>query len=286
MIFYDTKTEVEQSVNLVKETADELIKWIINKSGSILIALIFILIGMKIVGLIIKLIKRGFDKSKLDSSVSGFLLSVFRVIGYILVFITAATMVGIQVTSFVAILGTASMAIGLALQGALSNLAGGVLILILKPFTVGDYIIENDKGTEGTVSSIDIFYTRLITVDNKLVVIPNGVLTNNSLVNVTKQKKRKLEVTIPIAYDTDIKLLKDVVAGVLKSEEKIMSDEPTDIFISSFDDSGMTIAVRAWTATADYWPALWSLRESLKQAFDENEIRIPFSRVEVDLNSK
>ena len=285
MILYDTKTEVEQSVNLVKETADELVKWIINKSGSILIALIFILIGMKIVGLIIKLIKRGFEKSKLDSSVAGFLLSVFRVIGYILVFITAATMVGIQVTSFVAIIGTASMAIGLALQGALSNLAGGVLILILKPFTVGDYIIENDKGTEGTVSSIDIFYTRLITVDNRLVVIPNGVLTNNSLINVTKQKKRKIEVTIPIAYDTDIKLLKEVVAGVLESEEKIMSDEPTDIFISSFDDSGMTIAVRAWAATTDYWPALWSLRESLKQAFDENEIRIPYSRVEVDMKS-
>ena len=285
MILYDTNTEVEQSVNLVKETADELVKWIINKSGSILIALIFILIGMKIVGLIIKLIKRGFEKSKLDSSVAGFLLSVFRVIGYILVFITAATMVGIQVTSFVAIIGTASMAIGLALQGALSNLAGGVLILILKPFTVGDYIIENDKGTEGTVSSIDIFYTRLITVDNRLVVIPNGVLTNNSLINVTKQKKRKIEVTIPIAYDTDIKLLKEVVAGVLESEEKIMSDEPTDIFISSFDDSGMTIAVRAWAATTDYWPALWSLRESLKQAFDENEIRIPYSRVEVDMKS-
>lgn len=285
MIYFDAKDEVEQSVNLIKETANELLKWIINKSGSIIVALIFIFIGFKVVGLIMKLIKRGFDKSKLDDSVAGFLLSVFRVIGYILVFITAASMVGIQVTSFVAILGTASMAIGLALQGALSNLAGGVLILILKPFAVGDYIIENDKGTEGTVSSIDIFYTRLITIDNKLVVIPNGVLTNNSLVNVTKEKKRKLEVTIPIAYDTDIKVLKEVVSGVLESEEKIMSDQPTDIFINSFDDSGMTVAVRAWAATSDYWPALWSLREGLKAAFDEHKIRIPYSRVEVDMKS-
>ena len=285
MIYFDAKDEVEQSVNLVKETANEFLRWLINKSGSIIIALVFILIGFKIVSLILKLIKRGFDKSKLDDSVAGFLLSVFRVIGYILVFITAASMVGIQVTSFVAILGTASMAIGLALQGALSNLAGGVLILVLKPFAVGDYIIENDKGTEGTVSSIDIFYTRLLTIDNKLVVIPNGVLTNNSLINVTKEKKRKLEVTIPIAYDTDIKVLKEVVSEVLNSEEKIMSDQPTDIFINSFDDSGMTVAVRAWTATSDYWPALWSLREGLKAAFDEHDIRIPYSRVEVDMKS-
>ena len=261
MIYFDAKDEVEQSVNLVKETANEFLRWLINKSGSIIIALVFILIGFKIVSLILKLIKRGFDKSKLDDSVAGFLLSVFRV------------------------LGTASMAIGLALQGALSNLAGGVLILVLKPFAVGDYIIENDKGTEGTVSSIDIFYTRLLTIDNKLVVIPNGVLTNNSLINVTKEKKRKLEVTIPIAYDTDIKVLKEVVSEVLNSEEKIMSDQPTDIFINSFDDSGMTVAVRAWAATSDYWPALWSLREGLKAAFDEHDIRIPYSRVEVDMKS-
>ena len=237
---------VEQSVGIVKQTIDEVIRWLINKSGSVIAAFIFIFIGMKITGLLVKLAKRGFDKSKIDTSVAGFLLSVIRIVGYILVFITAATILGFEVTSFVAILTTASMAIGLALQGALSNLAGGVLILLIKPFKVGDYIVENNKNNEGTVVAIDIFYTKLLTHDNKMIVIPNGLLTNNSLINVTSEAKRKLEVTIPVAYNTDMKKLKEVVLSVLMSDDRILASEPKDIFINSFDDSGMTVAIRAW----------------------------------------
>ena len=274
---------VEQSVGIVKQTMDDIVKWLINKSGSVIAAFIFIFIGMKITGLLVKLAKRGFDRSKIDSSVAGFLLSVIRIIGYILVFITAATIVGFEVTSFVAILGTASMAIGLALQGALSNLAGGVLILLLKPFKVGDYIVENNNHNEGTVASIDIFYTRLLTHDNKLVVIPNGTLTNSSLINVTNEAKRKLEVTIPVAYNTDLKKMKEVVHGILSEDDRILDNEPKDIFISSFDDSGMTIAIRAWAATSDYWSTLWDMRENIKAAFDENGIEIPYNRVEVEM---
>ena len=136
---------VEESAGVLKNTLDDMVSWLIGKSGSVLVAVLFIVIGMKLVGLLIKLFRRSFDRSKMDDSVAGFLLSIIRVVGYILVFITAATIVGFEVTSFVTILGTASMAIGLALQGALSNLAGGMLILLLKPFTVGDYIIENEK---------------------------------------------------------------------------------------------------------------------------------------------
>ena len=281
----EAAANVEQSVGIVKQTMDEIVKWLINKSGSAVAAFIFIFIGIKITGLIIKLVKRGFDRSKIDASVAGFLLSVIRIIGYILVFITAATIVGFEVTSFVAILGTASMAIGLALQGALSNLAGGVLILLLKPFKVGDYIVENNNHNEGTVAAIDIFYTRLLTHDNKLVVIPNGTLTNSSLVNVTSEAKRKVEVTIPVAYNTDLKKMKEVVHGILSEDDRILDGEPKDIFISSFDDSGMTIAIRAWAATSDYWSTLWDLRESIKEAFDENGIEIPYNRVEVEMRS-
>ena len=276
---------VEQSVGIVRQTMDDIVKWLINKSGSVIAAFIFIFIGIKITGLIVKLVKRGFDRSKIDSSVAGFLLSVIRIVGYILVFITAATIVGFEVTSFVAILGTASMAIGLALQGALSNLAGGVLILLLKPFKVGDYIVENNGHNEGTVESIDIFYTRLLTHDNRLVVIPNGTLTNSSLINVTSEAKRKVEVTIPVAYNTDLKKMKEVVHGILSEDDRILDSEPKDIFISSFDDSGMTIAIRAWTATSDYWSALWDLRENIKAAFDENGIEIPYNRVEVEMKN-
>lgn len=282
----DAAANVEQSVDIVKQTMDDIVKWLINKSGSVIAAIVFIFIGIKITSLFIKLAKRGFDRSKIDNSVAGFLLSVIRIIGYILVFITAATIVGIEVTSFVAILGTASMAIGLALQGALSNLAGGVLILLLKPFKVGDYIVENNGHNEGIVQSIDIFYTRLLTHDNKLVVIPNGTLTNSSLINVTSEAKRKLEVTIPVAYNTDIKKMKEVVNEILTNDARVLDNEPKDIFISSFDDSGMTIAIRAWASTSDYWSTLWDLREKVKAAFDENEIEIPYNRLEVEMRKE
>lgn len=277
---------VEESAGIVKETLNDLLSWLISKSGSVLVAVLFIAIGLKIVSVITKIFKSSFERSKMETSVAGFLLSIIRVIGYILVFITAATIVGFEVTSFVTILGTASMAVGLAVQGALSNLAGGVLILLLKPFQVGDYIIENNKNTEGTVISIDVFYTRLLTHDNKLVVIPNGILTNNSLVNLTNETKRKIELKISIAYDSNIKKVKELVYGILSGDGRILKDEPKDVFIDSFDDSGMTMGIRAWVKTEDYWGVTWDLREKVKTAFDENGVEIPYNRLEVDMLDK
>ena len=284
---YIMANSVEESANLLKQTLDDLINWFIDKAGSVLVAVLFIVIGMKIVSMVMKLVKKSFDKSKLEVSVAGFLLSVIRVLGYILVFITAATIVGVEVTSFVTILGTASMAIGLALHGALSNLAGGVLILILKPFSVGDYIVENNNNMEGTVVAIDIFYTRLLTYDNKLVVIPNGILTNNSLVNVTNEVNRKMEVKIAIAYDSDIKKVKDLVYELLGADKRILTSEPKDVFIDSFAESGMILGIRAWVKTEEYWNTLWDLRENLKELFDANDIEIPYNRLDVNvLNEK
>ena len=283
---YMVANTVEESAGLLKQTLDELVNWLIDKAGSVLVAILFIAIGMKIVGILLKVMKRSFDRSKLDASVAGFLLSMMRVVGYILVFITAVAIVGVEVTSFVTILGTASMAIGLALQGALSNLAGGVLILMLKPFTVGDYIIENDKGMEGTVVSIEIFYTRLLTYDNKMVVIPNGILTNNSLVNLTNEVKRKAELKIAIAYDSDIKKVKDLIYTILAEEKRILANEPKDVFIDSFDESGMTLGIRAWVKTEEYWSTIWDLRERVKEAFDEYGIVIPYNRLEVNVVEK
>lgn len=278
--------EAEKSAGLARQTLDDLVNWLIGKSGSVLIALFVIIIGLKLVNWFAKGLKRSFERSRMEASVSGFLISIIRVIGYVLVFLTAATVVGFEVTSFVAILGTASLSIGLALQGALSNLAGGVLILMLKPFQVGDYILENNKGNEGTVVSIDIFYTRLKTHDNKVVVIPNGILAANSLVNLTDETKRKVEVKIAIAYQSDIKKVKELVYGILTEDERILSEEPKDVFIDSFDDSGMTLGIRGWVRTENYWPVTWALREKVKEVFDENGVEIPYNRVEVDVLTK
>lgn len=275
--------EVTKSAGLVRQTVDRFFDWIVSKSGSVLIAILVIAIGMKLVNLLLRVLKHSFERSDMEQSIRGFLLSIFRVLGYVLVFITAATVVGFEVTSFVTILGTASLSIGLALQGALSNLAGGVLILLLKPFQVGDYILENNKGNEGTVASIDIFYTRLKTHDNKIVVIPNGILADNSLVNLTDEIMRKVEVKIAIAYDSDIVKVKELVYEILEQEQRILKNEPKDVFIDSFGDSGMTLGIRAWVATADYWPVTWALREYIKQQFDVNGIVIPYSRLEVEV---
>lgn len=273
----------EKSAGVAKEMLDDILNWLIDKSGSLLVAVLFIIIGLKVVSFLLKILKRSFERSKMETSVAGFLLSALRVLGYALVFITAATILGFEVTSFVAILGTASLAIGLALQGALSNLAGGVLILLLKPFQIGDYIVENNKGNEGTVTSIDIFYTRLRTHDNKVVVIPNGILADNSLVNLTDEIKRKVEVKISIAYQTDIKKVKEIVYEILDEDKRILDEEPKDVFIDSFDDSGMTLGIRAWVKTEDYWSTTWDLREKVKMSFDENNIEIPYNRLEVDM---
>lgn len=274
---------MEKSAGIVKQTLDSLLNWLVGKAGSALVAVLFIVIGLKIVSLLLKILKRSFERSKMEESVSGFLLSIIRVLGYILVFITAATIVGFEVTSFVTILGTASLAVGLALQGALSNLAGGVLILLLKPFQLGDYIIENNKNNEGTVISIDIFYTRLRTHDNKVIVIPNGILADNSLVNLTGETKRKIDIKISVAYNSDMKKIKEIVYGILSADGRILDDEPKDVFIHSFDDSGMTLGIRAWVKTEDYWNVTWDLREEIKTAFDENEVEIPYNRLEVDM---
>lgn len=274
---------MEESAGIVRETLDDIIGWLISKSGSVLVAVLFIIIGLRLVSVFLKILRRSFERSKMESSVAGFLLSIIRVLCYTLVFITAAAIVGFEVTSFVTILGTASLAIGLALQGALSNLAGGVLILLLKPFELGDYIIENNKNNEGTVISIDIFYTRLRTHDNKVVVIPNGILADNSLVNLTNEVKRKVEVKIAIAYNSDIKRVKEIVYGLLNEDGRILDEEPKDVFIDSFDDSGMTLGIRAWVKTEDFWSTTWDLREKVKTAFDDNQIEIPYNRLEVDL---
>lgn len=282
----ETAKSMEASASFAKKTLNQLGDWMMGKLGSVIIAGLFIFIGLRIINIFLKFLRKSFEHSKMDSSVAGFLLSVIRVVCYILMLITAAAMVGIEVTSFVTILGTASLAIGLALQGALSNLAGGVLILLLKPFQVGDYIIENDKNNEGTVVSIDVFYTKLKTHDNKVIVIPNGILAANSLVNLTDEEKRRVEVKISVAYQSDIQKVKTVVQNVINQDERILKTEPQDIFIDSFDDSGMMMGIRVWVATTDYWPVTWALREQIKQAFDRDGIEIPYNRLEVDMLHK
>ena len=245
---------------------ERLLDWLVDKALDILIALIFIFIG---------------TKAGLESSISGFLLSLIRGILYAVVFIMAAATMGFQVTSLVTILGTAGLAIGLALQGSLANFAGGVLILLMKPFRVGDYIIENDKKCEGTVVSIDIFYTKLRTYDNRIIVIPNGNITANSLINLTVEKVRRLDITVGVAYDSDIKLVKSVLENVVTSCRYYDTDREISVFVDSFGESAINMGIRCYVNTEDYWQAKWEMTENIKESFDANNISIPYNHMDV-----
>ncbi len=257
--------------------------WIVGKAGSVILALLCLWIGLKLAKWIMKLIRRSFDKSKLDPTVSSFLSSIIYIVLYVLIFITVVSIMGIQVTSFVTLLGTAGVTVGLALQGSLANFAGGVLILILKPFVIGDYIREDTHNNEGTVISIDIFYTRLQTYDGKMIVIPNGTLSNTSLTNLTKQEKRRLEFRIPVEYDVDLRLVKSVLEQVITKESMVLEDEPKNIVLDAFEDSSMTILVHIWVKTEDYWPAKWKLMEGFKAALDEAGIVIPYNQLDIHM---
>ena len=259
-------------------------QWLMSKAGMVLLALICLVIGLRLVKWIMKVVRKSFGKSKLDPTVASFLGSIISILLYILVFITVISIMGIQVTSFVTLLGTAGVAIGLAVQGSLSNFAGGVLILILKPFVIGDYIKEDTHGNEGTVISIDIFYTRIRTFDGKVVVIPNGTLSNTSLTNLTKQEKRRIDLVVPVEYDADLRNVKKVLQDVVTSEPMVLQEEPIDIALDEFGDSALTVLVHVWVPTDAYWKTKWNLMEHIKLAFDAEKICIPFNQLDVHLN--
>ena len=265
-------------------TLTALMDLIVTFGKKAVVALILYLAGRWLIKWIMKLYDRIVERSRLDLSVASFLKNILKIALQILLIFIAADYLGLQTTSIVAVLGSAGLALGLALQGSLSNLAGGVLLLIIKPFRVGDYIIA--CGNEGTVTGMDIFYTRMLSVDNKLIVIPNGTLSNSSIVNVTNEPKRRLDLTVGIDYSEDIRKVRAVLQEVLERQEKLLREEEKQIFVSSFDASAITIGIRVWVATEDYWPVRWEMLEKIKYAFDENQITIPFDQLDVNLNQK
>lgn len=259
-------------------------QWLMSKAGMVLLALVCLFIGLRLVKWIMKVVRKSFSKSKLDPTVASFLGSIINILLYVLVFITVISIMGIQVTSFVTLLGTAGVAIGLAVQGSLSNFAGGVLILILKPFVIGDYIKEDTHGNEGTVISIDIFYTRIRTYDGKVVVIPNGTLSNTSLTNLTKQEKRRIDLVVPVEYEADLRQVKTVLQNVVKEEPMVLQEEPVDIALDEFGDSALSVIVHVWVPTEAYWKTKWDLMEHIKLEFDKEKICIPFNQLDVHLD--
>ncbi|MSS62342.1 mechanosensitive ion channel family protein [Velocimicrobium porci] len=262
---------------------EKLIPALITLGKNLVFALIFIVIARRLIRWLKKILDRSFKRSSLDEGVSKFLLSLISVSLNILMVIVAINIIGIATGSLVALLGSAGLTLGLALQGSLQNFAGGVLILIMKPFRIGDYIIAG--ADEGTVTGIDIFYTKLLTIDNRKIVIPNGGLSNQSIINVTNEENRRLDLSIPIEYSANIKQVKELLFAIIMQYDSVLKEQPIDVFVSEFADSAILIGVRMWTKKEDYWQLKWALLEEIKERFDENHISIPFNQLDVTIRT-
>jgi len=254
---------------------DLLISWGI-KIG---IALAILIIGKIVVKGIVGLTKKAMVKKKVDNAVVSFAGSIVHVILMIVVLIAAMSQVGIDTTSLVAVIGAAGLAIGLALQGSLSNFASGVLIVVLRPFKSGDFIEAG--GCMGSVQEIKIFSTTLKTPDNKIVIIPNAAITGGAITNFSAEDTRRIDLVVGVSYDADIKLAKNILTEILQAESRILKDPAFTVAVSELADSSVNFVVRPWVNSADYWDVYFLLMENIKIKLDENNIGIPYPQMDV-----
>ena len=264
---------------------DTVKNWLPALSGfamDLLAAVLILIIGFKVVGAVRRMAERSFARMEMELSLRKFLLSLIQVVLYAVLIFMAAERIGIQSSSIIALLGSAGVTLGLALQGSLSNFAGGVLILLMRPFKVGDYIVS--QYGEGTVAVIGLVYTTLNTMDNKTVVIPNGSLSNSPITNATAEKFRRLDLTVGIGYQADLKKAKDILLDIYTSHPKVLKDHPIQVFVDQLADSAVIIGGRGWTATDGYWQTRWDITEEIKLRLDEAGIEIPFNQMDVHVS--
>ncbi len=250
--------------------------------GRVILAIVVYIIASKLIQKLSRFLVLSMKKASVDTGVIQFVSSVVKAALYCLLVISIATSFGVKESSIAALVASGGVAVGLALQGGLSNLAGGVIILLLKPFVVGDYIIENTDKQEGTVVRIDLFYTTLSTVDNKRITIPNGTLTSASIVNVTAQDKRQLDLKIQISTSGSEKS-EGHLENTPHGNASILHDDGIQVFVDELAADGVVLGLRAWVGSADYWPTRWRLNEKIKLTFDEEGIELPFTQMDVHI---
>lgn len=247
----------------------------------IALVLVIFFVGRKLIKKIVSLCDQALKRHGMEVTVRRFFCNVINALGYICMLGILLQTVGLTATSLTALVASAGVAVGLALQGSLSNFAGGVLILLMKPFVIGDYIVQGN--TEGTVKEIGLVYTELITADNRLIVIPNGTLIDSSIVNVTATGKRRLELSVGIGYKSDLKKAKEVLIRLGENDPARDPENPVNVFVSDLAESSVNLGLHVWVSSSEYWNAKWRLTENIKLAFDEEGIEIPFKQVEISV---
>lgn len=267
-----------------ESSIEKLIDVVVLKLPAIAMALVILVLGRYLISFTLRMIERRFERRNVDRSIRSFLGSLIKFSLYCLLFLTVASTMGIQTTSFIAALSAFGLAVGLALQGSLSNFAGGVLILLFRPFEVGDYMSSNN-GSEGTVERIDILYTTLVSGDGIKVFSPNGTLANSVIKNYTKIVSRRFELIIGISYDDNIKVAKDTIMELIQSDERIQTSPVPEIFVGALADSSINLTVRGWVKREQYWATHDGLRERIKLALDAKGISIPYPQTEMHIKS-
>lgn len=278
--------EALEKIGIFQQYVEDKIPEVISMGVRVLLVLVLYFIGSKLIKWARKVVARSMERTNAEVGVRTFADSALKIGLHIALIVFLVGILGVETTSIAALFASCGVALGLALQGSLSNLAGGILILILKPFEVGDYIIEDSHKNEGTVKEIQIFYTKIATIDNKTIVIPNGILANNSLINVTGCEFRQLDLRIDISYDADLKKAKDLLNELLLNDECIEKDRDMNVFVDNLGNSSVILGVRAWVRTEVFMATKWRFLEDVKLTFDKHDIEIPFNQLTVHLDNQ
>ena len=282
----ETAQELTDHVSQFQKYLDEHTPQLISFGIKVVLSIVVLYIGSRLIRWVLGLVRRSLGRTGMDKGAVQFLCSFLKALLYILLIFGIGMNFGIKESSVAALLGTAGVTIGLALQGGLSNLAGGVMLLIFKPFQVGDYIIvDKANGWEGTVYKIEICYTTLLSVDYRHIVIPNGTLSGNTVVNLTARDMRKLELKIGISYDSDMHKAKQILEQIIKDDKGPREDQGMLVYVDELAESAVTLGLRVWVPTEDYWTVRWRLNETIKDEFDRQGIRIPYRQLDVHLIS-
>lgn len=282
----ETAQELTDHVSQFQKYLDEHTPELISFGIKVVLSIVVLYIGSRLIRWVLGLVRRSLGRTGMDKGAIQFLCSFLKALLYILLIFGIGMNFGIKESSVAALLGTAGVTIGLALQGGLSNLAGGVMLLIFKPFQVGDYIIvDKANGWEGTVYKIEICYTTLLSVDYRHIVIPNGTLSGNTVVNLTARDMRKLELKIGISYDSDMHKAKQILEQIIKDDKGTREDQGMLVYVDELAENAVTLGLRVWVPTEDYWTVRWRLNETIKDEFDRQGIRIPYRQLDVHLIS-
>ena len=260
---------------------NNVIKWASTTGIKVLVALLILVLSFNFINFITKKIYKKMKKRHLDETISRVALNITRFILKLVILVCLVAYVGIETASVSAIIASLGVGISLAVQGTLSNFAGGVIIIIMRPFKLGDFITSNDHS--GTVEDIKLFYTSIITPDNKVVLIPNGTLANNVIVNVSTKESRRVDVVMPVSYSTNIEKAKKIIKKVCAQNEEIFKTPEPFIKIGEYGDSSINIFVRVWTKNSSYWDVNYYLLDEIKKAFDKSGIEIPFNQIDVTI---